>query len=421
MLEQPTIPEKKVRPYFDQPNGSKEFLAAKRFTENYVDTGKVAIDLSETNINAITQEIERLGKRLVPGMDAAGVVVELKKAGVITPVVKEKREKEPVVPEMWRSDAEAGVTVVGKIDLVEIEPDTEEEESIFTNKMIDDLHEQALRILGNENIDESYKKRFIEDFITLYDYDEIETDLREVAEKEEWIKGNDTPERARLKKLATILEAILVEGIAKYNWLGKKIKIIAPSKYDELCHGVDAIVELARDEEANEFLALGIDVSYRSVQGDLFEQKIEHLLGDIDNQELTQIKYLKDNTGDPMEGLYVPKIVVSVDGKTTEKLVSLWENKKTPDGKVAFENHKIAIDIIGQIAEQCKLFSAYAQRIGANHIADAYDEAFKLLLKISEEVPEAREALTHFKQSKFVNKINEIIQARGSKSKRMVA
>ena len=420
MFEQPNIPEKKSRPYFEQPNSSKEFLAAKNFLEKYVDTGRFTTELSESNIDAITEEITKLGKRLFPGAETEGVIVELRNAKAIAPA--EKRQKEEVVPEIWKSNAEAGLTVVGKIDLVEIESVTPEEyESVFTTKMIEDLHEQALRILGNEEVDEAYKKRFIADFITLYDYDEIEKNLNDVIKKEEWIKNNDTPELARLKKLATILEAILVEGIAKYNWLGKKIKIIAPSKYDELYHSVDAVVELGRDDDANEFLALGIDVSYRSERGDLFEDKINNLLKHIDEQELTQIKYLKDNKGKAIEGLYVPKIVVSVDGKTTENLINIWENKKTPDGKIAFENHKIAIDIIGQIAEQCKLFSAYTRSIGADHVADAYDESFELLLKISEEVPQAREALTQFKQSKYINKIQQIISTRNTRGNNLKA
>jgi hypothetical protein len=276
------------------------------------------------------------------------------------------------------------------------------------------LHEQALRVLGNEEIDQVYVEKLLQDFIHIYNIDTIEADIRSMVEKEAYFKQADSPERARLKKIATILEAILVEGIAKYDWLGKKIKILPPSKFDELCRGVDAIVELAQDDEVNEFLALGIDVSYRAVEGDLFEEKIERLLKDIDEQHLTQLKYFKDNQGNAMEGMYVPKVVVSVDGKTAENLVSLWERRKTDEGKTEFKNATIAVDIIGQIAEQCKLFAAYARTKGVEEIATKYDEAFELLLKISEEVPQAREAISRFTKSKFVDKIEEIIKNRKS-------
>ncbi len=93
-------------------------------------------------------------------------------------------------------------------------------------------------------------------------------------------------------------------------------------------------------------------------------------------------------------------------------MVNIWEKRKTPEGKETFKNHTIAIDIIGQIAEQCKLFAVYARKIKAEDIAQTYDEAYDLLLKISAEVPRAREAITQFKQSKFVNKIEEMIKNR---------
>ncbi len=333
--------------------------------------------------------------------------------------IEEKQQKKAQLttsPEMWKSILEHRHTIIGKIDLEQFEKKPEKEnsqnESIFNAEIFEELYRQAQRVLGDEAIDEEYVKTIVKDFITLYNYEEIENDIKNVIEKEERIKRTDTPEKARMKKLATILEAMLVEGIAKYDWLGTKIKILPPSKHDELFNSVDGIIELGRDEALNEFLALGIDVSFRSVKRELFEEKIETLLDYIDKGKLTQIKYFKDNNGEVMENLYVPKVVVSVDMKTIEELVQIWSNRKDPDFKEKFKKHTIAIDVIGQIAEQCKLFATYAAKIGFTDIAEKYDEAFELLLKISQEVPQAREAITSFEQSKFVNKIEQIMNNR---------
>jgi hypothetical protein len=328
---------------------------------------------------------------------------------------KQKVEKttEKSIPEIWKSLAFHKANIVGKIDLEEMKRKpkiSHMHESVFKKGSVDDLYQQALHVLGNEEVNEDYVQHFIEDFITIYNIDEIEENIKEVIEKQELIKRRDTPELAHLKKLATILEAILIEGVTKYDWLGEKIKILAPSKFDELCRGIDAVIELSRGDEANEFLALGIDVSFRSVKGEEFELKVENLLKSIDRMRLTQIKYFKDNQGKPIENLFVPKVIISVDGKAIEDLIRIWENKG--DEEESFKNHTIAIDMMGQIAEQCKIFSEYARSRGIDIIANTYDEVFELLLKISQEVPRAKDALVRFEKNKFVGKIQEIIDER---------
>jgi hypothetical protein len=103
-------------------------------------------------------------------------------------------------------------------------------------------------------------------------------------------------------------------------------------------------------------------------------------------------------------------VIISVDGKAIEDLIRIWENKG--DEEESFKNHTIAIDMMGQIAEQCKIFSEYARSKGVDIIAKAYDEVFELLLKISQEVPRAKDALVSFEKNKFVGKIQEIIDER---------
>lgn len=316
-------------------------------------------------------------------------------------------------PKIWRALEEHKYTVVGKLDLEKLKvsekDEPQEQESIFVSALVESLCKQARVVLGDEIIDEGYIDQMWLDFKHLYDDDEIINDMKRVIEKEEWIKYNDTPSRAKLKKIATVLEAILVEGITKYNWLGNKIKILPPSKFDELFNGIDAIIELIRDEELNEFLALGIDVSFRAVDGKVFADKVNSLLDFIKERKLTEVKYFKDEQGDVVPGLYVPKVVISVDAKTIEEVAEIWSKRKESEFKEKLAKHPLAFMIIGQIAQQCTIFSEYARKIGAENVAQKYDEVFSLLLKISEEIPEAKKALSHFEENKFISKIKELV------------
>jgi hypothetical protein len=328
---------------------------------------------------------------------------------------QERLEKEKItsIPNIWRAVQKHRHTVIGTIDLEKIKApkkvEFQKQESIFVSDLVESLYKQALIVLGDEEIDEAYVEEMWKDFIHLYDGDEITRNMQEVAEKEEWIKYEDTPARAKLKKLATVLEAILVEGVTKYNWLGNKFKILPPSKYDELFNGVDGIIELIQDEKLNKFLALGIDVSFRSVEGELFEEKVSSLLGFIKERKLTQVKYFKDEKGDAIPDLYVPKVIISVDAKTIEEVAEIWSKRKEPEFKEKLTKHPLAFMIIGQIAQQCTIFSAYARKVGAEKVAEKYDEVFSLLLKISEEIPEAKKALSQFEENKFISKIQEIV------------
>lgn len=327
-------------------------------------------------------------------------------------IEKQKKKEAPVMPEIWRAIQKHRLTVVGTIDLEKVNAPKKEiskQESIFVSDLVESLYKQALIVLGDEEIDEVYVEQMWKDFIHLYDGDEIEQDIKDIIEKEERITYENTPVQIKLKKIATVLEAILVEGIAKYNWLGNKFKIIPPSKYDELFHGVDGIIELIQDEELNKFLALGIDVSFRSVDSDFFEKKVNNVLKYIKEDKLTHVKYFKNEHGDAVPDLYVPKVIISVDTKTIEEVAEIWSKRKESEFKEKLKRHPLAFTIMGQIAQQCTLFSSYARKVGALNVAEKYDEAFDLLLKISEEIPEAKKALSQFEENKFISKIEQII------------
>jgi hypothetical protein len=362
-------------------------------------------------------EFERKKAAKVAGIPYVSLAEEKRQQEEQVMAQKQEAEENLINPKIWRALEEHKYTVVGKLDLEKLKApkkeEPQEQESIFVSDLVESLYKQARIVLGDEKIDEGYIDQMWLEFKHLYDDDEIINDMKRVIEKEEWIKYNDTPSRAKLKKIATVLEAILVEGITKYNWLGNKIKILPPSKFDELFNGIDAIIELIRDEELNEFLALGIDVSFRAVDGKVFADKVNSLLDFIKERKLTEVKYFKDEQGDVVPGLYVPKVVISVDAETIEEVAAIWSKRKEPEFKERLTKHPLAFMIIGQIAQQCTIFSAYARKVGAEKVAEKYDEVFSLLLKISEEIPEAKKALSQFEENKFISKIQEIVNKKG--------
>ena len=281
-------------------------------------------------------------------------------------------------------------------------------EEIFNEPSLEKLHTQALKFLGNAELNE---KEFIDTFVTLYSIDEIEGDIKSIKEKEEEIKQKDTPEKARMKKIATVFEATMTAGITNYDWLGKKIKIHAPSKFDELKRGVDAIIEFDKDEAGNDYLALGIDITFRNLSSSLFEEKVNGILKDIDNDHLTQVKYFQKSDETEVEGLHVPKVVLSASFDTVKELAFLWSKLKDPAYKEKFKKHKIKYDIVEQIVSQCELLSSYAAEKNHPAIAKAYRDIIDILLYMSEtEVPELKMLFGDTSQNKVSNQVEQVIK-----------
>lgn len=399
--------------YFAGTPDSKPFLTAKNFFLKYINQENFTLSLTDApeDLERLKAYISELGKKLMPPATPEEIILELRKARLIkdAPVV-EKKQKES---EFLKTDIRQRLNIVDHVDLDTLSkniPKVEKDE--IPEDVFLELLQESHITLHDTKVDEAYEEYLRENFIHLYNIDEIAQDVRDAREKEERIERLDTEERKKAKKFATILEAMLIDGIKNYNWLGDQINVVPPSKIDELLHGVDGIVELEKNKDENEFLALGIDISFRSVEGDLFEQKVSNLLNRIDQAKLTEIKYLEDKNGGTVEGVNAPMVVISVDAKTMKALMVLWYKAKHHGDVEDFKKSTLAIDIIGQIADQCKIFSQYAKTVGQEEISEKYDEVFDLLLDISSKIPQTRRIITEFESNKFVSKIQEIADER---------
>ena len=216
MLEQPPIiPEKKSYPYFDQPNASKEFVAAKNFMEKYA--GTIKFDLTDTpeNMDALLKEITRLGNRLIPGNSPEGVITELKKAGVITTLEKIKKEKavefiqtEYVTlekPKEVQVDEEQFKLLEANLLLEELK-----KANIFKNdEELNMLYEKCVETNSTSIEHEQYYYDFVEAGHIKGGKEEVQADLKSLAQrkqdfeqkKSERIQDQEKLDRA--KKIAT--------------------------------------------------------------------------------------------------------------------------------------------------------------------------------------------------------------------------
>lgn len=206
-----------------------------------------------------------------------------------------------------------------------------------------------------------------------YEKEHIQSDLEYANRMEQTFKkqnlANATPgARAQWEakqKVGKVFEAIVLFNGDSNEWFGENAQMIIPSRYDDIVHGVDGIVEF--EEEKNRFnhLALGIDVT---TSADV-NRKFKRIFDDIDKGELTKISYFhSERQNIKKEKRDIPRVVVGADRQTIHELISLWHDRKNN----AFAEHPMQIQMLEEIAHQLGMFSVYADKKGQSSIAEIY-------------------------------------------------
>lgn len=209
-------------------------------------------------------------------------------------------------------------------------------------------------------------------------YDDIEKDVAYVErmEKEFDEQSKREPvELERTKKIATILEGIILEAGELYNWFGENASTIVPSRYDDIKNGVDCIVEFEEGENEATHLALAIDV----ISGPEVERKINRIKKDIEENHLSEIKYFSsDFLGVKERKTNIPKVVIGADKKHVADVMELWLNNK----KKELSEHHLQIQILKEISMQLQAFADYANSIGATALGDIYKSTLVIVRRI---------------------------------------
>lgn len=435
MLEQPSIiPEKKNRPYFDQPSSSKEFSAAKRFLENYVDKGVFTTELSESNIDLIREEIVKLGKRLFPGAEPEGVLVELRNAGAIAPSVTEKIKTEKPI-DFIKTD----YVTLEKPKQVEM---TEEQLQVLEANLLLEEVKKANIFKNDEELDALYRKSIESDTSSLeheeYYYEfvsaglikggeqEVHEDLAYLAYLKEKFEQNtqektqDQERVERAKKLATITERGLAEGVTKHKWYGENVIISPASEFDDVRHGVDDILEIKNEDEESSFMGLGIDVTFRGLESEQFKQKFFKLLQSIRDGYKTKVKYGRNYKGQPLREFAIPKMVLYFNIGDVKDMADIIKFADDESKKDVFQNSAQKFNVIRQIINSCKKLSMFAEE-SQNSIFRKYNAVLSSFKELSWENPEIQEMLELDQDDEISKKLDElIVEFRAEETQRLL-
>lgn len=234
-------------------------------------------------------------------------------------------------------------------------------------------YEKASRILNTPeySIQES-------EFVPVYGQEAIDRDLAHVAKLEGYFKQNDSPEAKNSKKIADVLEAIVLTQSEMSNWMGDA-KTLRSSRYDDYVNKVDMLAEWHTPGEGSRVLGLGVDVTF-GFSG--VQKKLREIKAEIDAGKLGSIRYFKDERGDIMGTRNnVPRTVIGVSQPVVQELSRLWlEGEKRQLG-----GHPVQRAFIDQIAMQLRHMHQYAESKGKHDAANAYRTALATIAPIEEE------------------------------------
>jgi hypothetical protein len=396
------------RPYFEQVNTSKEFLAAKRFTEKYIDTGIFTelID-SPDNIEALSIYIQKLGNRLIPGVVVDEVISELRAAGVITPIVVEKIKKEKPVEFL-----ETEYVSLEKLKPIEISDNEQnlleanlfieamQKANVFTSdEELEFLYKQSIESDEGSFEDEQYYLDFVEAGLIKGGKEEVDKDradlarLKKIFTEKALENPKNTEKIERAKKIATITEYGLAEGVTKHHWYGENVTITKASEFDDVRHGVDDLLEIRKEDEESSFMALGIDITYRGLESVEFKQKFFKLLQSIRDGYKTKVKYGRNHNGELLREFAVPKMVLSFNADDVKEIADLVKHSNDPTYAERFKNSSQKFVVIRQIVSSCRIFEAFAEE-SQNSIFRKYIAVINSFKEISWENPQIQEILT---------------------------
>ncbi len=238
---------------------------------------------------------------------------------------------------------------------------------------IEKAHEKALGILSAERID-------MQSFIPPhgnYDPAMVEADTETVERLDQKYEERmlENPNLRELKHTATVFEMIIATQAKENRWFGGNTEIIPTTLYDDYVNGVDGILRI-KEASRDQFLALGIDITFSGVA---LDQNIEKIGEEIKAGKMAEVKYfaLPDNS---FKGHLknVPRIVLSAEASSVVQMAEQWVNE---DPKT-FARHWMQFQLLESAIEQCLYFSRFAMIKGHGDIAAAYNGMHDKLNKI---------------------------------------
>ena len=229
-----------------------------------------------------------------------------------------------------------------------------------------------------------------EDFRDLYG-EEVDKDLARVQELENsWEDSNakltdfERERSEKNKKIASIIEGIVIDHLSG-KWLQGRGVCTPTSKFDDYTQGVDMVVEFPKEDVPNEYMGIGIDITFSNDSTNL-EAKLDRIIKqNIKSKVLSEVKYFDS---EEIKGkIAVPRIAIAINEDYVKQLFSLED--KNQKEKIA--DHNVQLMFLYQIQQQCSTFCKLAHARGAKEVSKAYLDVFNQISAIMEEKMEEYE------------------------------
>ena len=244
------------------------------------------------------------------------------------------------------------------------------------DRLPDSVNEEVR--ISHEAMNAAYKRALVllEDPIDprkFTDYRDVDKDIELVAKAEKRYAdefAQKSPEEQRTVKLSKIIEAIIFEHGEKSNWFGESATTIQASRYDDIVHHVDTIIEFEEGPASASHLAVAIDVTI----ADHIGKKFDYIKKSIDEGKLTEIKYfVSEFLGFHGRKTNVPHVVIGIDKKTAYSVADAWI--KGDMKKLA--THPIQITILEEMRVELEAFKNYAELKGKTELVPIFEKALE--------------------------------------------
>jgi hypothetical protein len=251
------------------------------------------------------------------------------------------------------------------------------ERNPFSDEVLSKLEAKAKKKI------EIYRPK-TEDFRDLYgeqvDVDNSFVDGLEKKWAEENLKLSDF-EREKIeknKKISNITEGIVIDQLSG-KWLENKGVCTPTSKFDDYKNGVDMVVEFPKEGTPNEYMGIGMDITFSSDQAGVEAKLARIIKQNVAPNTFSEIKYFDS---EEIKGkIVVPRIVIAINEEYVKDLFSLED--KNQKEKIA--DHKIQLIFLWQIQQQCSTFCKIAYAHGAKEVSKAYSDVFDRISAIMQE------------------------------------
>lgn len=198
-------------------------------------------------------------------------------------------------------------------------------------------------------------------FADLYGSEQVEADLRRVAELERRFDDDlaDHPEQREITHWGKLFEAFLHSQINQPSFFGEQVVGIKTSRYDDYVHGVDEVAIYPRPE-GTVHMGLAIDFTFGSP-----DKKFERVMNHVREGKLARVKYFQaEIPGFHFRGeLKTPKVIVAISRRGVQNEIVDWVSKPNP-----YEPRPgLGMLMLRQIADQSDVFARIASETVAHH------------------------------------------------------